>query len=180
MWHKLLSVPSAAVKASSFVEGADESLTLAVVYSGTIDLGKGPLTSSGSSSLAVARFSGSNGAVIWAKSFGGAGSLFTLGSVDTNVNGLTVVTGGYGGSVSFGGATLPASQDTFLTVFDAAGALKWDKTVMVGSSGSLIAASSPCGVALATNSVSVDLGTGPLSNQVSPKPPSIGVAAIAY
>ena len=179
-WHKLLAVPTAAVHSSSFHVGADGSLTLAIVYSGTINLGNGPLTSTGSSSLAIGRYDATSGATIWEKSFGGAGSSFTLGSVDTNTNGITIVTGGYAGSVSFGGATLPTSDDTFLTVLDASGNLRWDKTVTVGSSGALIAASAPCGLALATNSTSVNLGSGPLSTETAPNPASIGIGAIAF
>ena len=179
VWHKGLAVPTAAVEASSFDLGADGSLTLAVVYSGTIDLGNGPLTSTGSTSLAMGRWTAA-GALIWAKSFGGTGSSFTLGSVDSNVNGITIVTGGYAGNVSLGGATLPASNDTFLAVLDATGNLRWDKTVTVGSSGALIAASGPCGLALATNSTTVNLGAGPLSTVTPPSPPAIGVATIAF
>jgi hypothetical protein len=179
VWHKGLSVPTAAVKALSFHLGADGSLTLAVVYSGTIDLGKGPFASTGSSSLAMARWTAA-GALVWANSFGGAGSIVTLGSVDSNINGITIVTGGYAGGASFGGATLPASNDTFLTVLDATGNLRWDKPVTVGSSGALIAASAPCGLALATNSTAVNLGAGPLSTVTAPSPPTIGVAAIAF
>jgi hypothetical protein len=50
----------------------------------------------------------------------------------------------------------------------------------VGSSGALIAASAPCGLALATNSTTVDLGVGPLSTVTAPSPPTIGVATIAF
>jgi hypothetical protein len=73
-----------------------------------------------------------------------------------------------------------ASNDTFLALLDAAGNLRWDKPVTVGSSGALIAASAPCGLALATNSTTVDLGAGPLSTATAPSPPTIGVAAIAF
>jgi hypothetical protein len=176
-WNKLLALPTAAVKATNFRLGADGSMMFAVVYQGTIDFGGGPLTSTGTSSLALARFD-TGGNLLWAKSFGGAGSSFTIGSVGAEATGHVMLTGGYAGAVSLGGGALPASDDTFVAVFTAAGALKWADTVKVGGQGGLVAAVGPCGVAVATNSPTVDFGTGPLSTASPPGDPSIGVAAL--
>jgi hypothetical protein len=187
LWNKLLAVPTAAVLSSAFRFGANNStgtctggacsLTVALAYSGTVNLGNGALTSTGKSSLAIGNYS-STGTLLWAKSFGGTGSL-TLGSVDVNSTGTMIVTGGYTGTASIGGTTLPAGDDTFLAVFDPSGNVVWVKTVLVGQNGSLVAAASPCGLVLGTNSPTVNLGTGPLSTQMPSMPASIGVAALA-
>jgi hypothetical protein len=176
LWNKLLSLPTAAVKSTNFRLGADTSLALAVVYSGTINFGGASLTSTGTSSLAVARFD-NTGKLLFAKSFGGAGSSFEIGSVGVNAAGTLILTGGYSGTVDLGGGSLPASDDTFLATFDTTGTLGWAKTVTVGKSGGLIAAVGKCGLIVATNSPSVDLGTGPLSSGSAPKS-TIGVAAL--
>jgi hypothetical protein len=177
VWNKLLTIPTAALKASNFRIGVDGSLLAAVVYSGTIDFGGGPLTSVGASALALARFDSTTGKLSWAKSFGGAGSSFNIGSLGANASGYVVLTGGYAGTVDLGGGALPATNDTFLAVFTSAGALKWSKTVTVGTQGALLGAAGPCGLVLATNSPSVNLGTGPLST-VQGGVASIGVGAL--
>src|SRR4051812_17546559 len=108
---------------------------------------------------------------------GGAGSGFKLGSVGANAGGKMILTAGYAGTIDLGGGPLPPGNDTFLGAFDMTGQLKWSKTVTVGAQGSLLATAGNCSLLLATNSPTVDLGTGPLSvvqNGVA----SIGVAAI--
>ena len=86
-----------------------------------------------------------------------------MGSLRVDAAGITVLSTGYSGSVDLGGGALPAGNDTFIATFDAAGALRWSKTVTVGSTGALIAAPGVCGVFVATSSPSVNLGTGPLA-----------------
>ena len=176
IWNKLLGLPTAAVQATSFRVGGDGSLTLAVVYTAPIDLGAGSLQNKGTSSLAVARFDG-QGNLTWSASFGGAGSAFTLGSVSVGAQGDMVLTSGYAGAVDLGGGPL-SGGDTFVAVFDGAGHFNWAKTVTVGKQGELKAAMGPCGIALATNSPTVDVGTGPLSTVHAPMAPTIGVAAL--
>jgi hypothetical protein len=177
LWLNVLALPSGVVRQRAFRQGADGLLSLAVVYSGTISLGGQQLVSSGTNSLALARFD-STGTLLWAKSFGGAGSSFTLGSLDTNAAGVSILSAGYSGSVDLGGGVLPTGGDTFLSVFDSAGTLRWSKVVTVGSSGQLLAAAGSCGLVLATNSLAVDVGTGPLSTASPPSSATIGVAAL--
>jgi hypothetical protein len=177
IWNTLLTIPTAANKGYNFRLGADGSLALAVVYSGTIDLGGGSLTSTGTSSLALAHYDGT-GKLLFAKSFGGSGSSFTIGSLGVNPIGTLVVTAGYAGTVDLGGGDLPAKNDTFLASFGGTGTLHWSKTVTVGAKGGLKAAIGKCGLIVATDSTSVDLGTGALSTETAPNAASIGVAAL--
>jgi hypothetical protein len=177
MWSKLLALPVASVKATNFRVGGDGSLTLAVVYSGSIDFGGGSLTSMGTSALAIARFDG-GGNLGWTQNYSGAGWSFTLGSLSINATGMVVVSSGYAGTVNLGGGVLPSTADTVIAVLDASGHFKWNQPVEVGTKGQLKAAIGSCGVAVATNSPSVDLGTGPLSTVHGSDAPSIGVAAL--
>lgn len=177
LWLKVLALPTAAVRQRAFRQGADGLLSLAIVYSGTISLGGQQFVSSGTSSLALARFD-ATGTLLWAKSFGGVGSSFNLGSLDTNAAGVSVLSAGYRGSVDLGGGNLPTGGDTFLAVFDSGGTLRWSRVVTVGSSGQLLAAAGSCGLVLATNSLTVELGTGPLSTASPPSSATIGVAAL--
>jgi hypothetical protein len=177
LWNKLLALPTAAVKATNFRVGADGTLALAVVYTGTIDFGGGPLVSTGTSSLAIGRF-GPTGTLLYAKTFGSATASFTIGSLAINAAGTMVLTSGYQGSVDLGGGSLPASANTVLAVFDATGSFRWNTTVTVDPAGKLIAAAGTCGMVVATNSPSVDLGRGPLSVSTPPMAPTIGVAAL--
>ena len=176
LWNKLLDLPTAAVKAQNFRLGADGSMMAAIVYTGTVDFGSGPLTSTGTSSLALARFD-STGNLLWAKSFGGAGSRFEIGSVGANAAGNIVLTAGYAGTVDLGGGALPANHDTFLAVFVQAGEFRWSRPVTVGGQGALLAAAGMCGVVMATSSPTVDLGTGPLS-VIQSAGATLGVAAL--
>jgi hypothetical protein len=159
-FSKLLALPTAAVKATSSRLGADGSMLVAVLYSGTIDFGGGPLTSTGPNALAVASFDGL-GNLLWAKSFGSGNSSFTLGSLAANASGTAIVTAGYTGGVDLGGGQLSASNDTFLVSFDSKGQYRWGTTVTVGPSHRLVGTVGKCGVALATDSTTVDLGQGP-------------------
>jgi hypothetical protein len=172
MWSKLLALPTASVKAKNFRIGQDGSLLAAVVYSGTIDFGLGSLTSTGTLALALAKFD-SGGNALWARSFSAAGSSFVVGSVGANADGIIFLTGGYAGAVNLGLGALSASDDTFVAVFNSDGSLRWQKTVVVGSQATLIAGAGPCGLSVATNSATVDFGSGPIGGANS-----IGVATL--
>ncbi len=163
LWSKVLALPTQAVTANDVRLGVDGSIAVAVVYAGTIDFGGGPLPSQGTSSLGVARFD-ATGALLWAKSFGGSGSSFVLGSLGVNANGVLGLAAGYAGAVDLGGGALAAGDDTFIAAFDSGGTLKWSRAVSVGTQGMLMTAVGPCGVVVSTDSPSVDLGTGPLAS----------------
>jgi hypothetical protein len=173
MSNALLNLPIAAVKQRLFRQGADGSLLFAVVYDGSIDFGGGALQSTGTSSLALARFD-ATGRLLASRTFGGSGSSFQLGSLAGNAAGTIILSSGFSGAVDLGGGPLPATGDTVLAAFDPTlQTTKWTRVVSVGGQGSLLATASPCGLYLATTSATLDLGTGPLSNGSS-----IGIAAL--
>jgi hypothetical protein len=175
-WSKLLALPTRAVDDASFRISRDGSMLAAVAHSGTIDLGSGPISPSGGQLLSLARFD-QQGDLVWAKSFGGAGSSFHVGSLGGNAAGEIVLTSGYSGAVDLGGGALPSTDDTLVALFDANGRPKWSTTVKVGAQGALIAAPAAHGVAVATDSPEVDFGTGPLA-MAAGGVASIGVAAL--
>jgi hypothetical protein len=183
-WNKLLALPTASIVDYDFRVGDDGSLDFAVVFTGTINFGNEALTATHSqSSLAVARFD-SAGTLSWAVAFGGMGAAsddaaFTLGDLRVNSNGDTVVSAGYSGTVAIGTTMLPSTDNTVVTVLtSAAGAVKWAKTMTVDAPGVLATTIGTCGVIVATNSPSVNLGAGALSSKGSGTVASIGVAAL--
>jgi hypothetical protein len=98
--------------------------------------------------------------------------------VRVNSAGFLMLSAGYSGAVDLGDGPLPASDNMFVAVFDGTGTLKWKRTVTVTSPGVLRADIGACGVAVATNSPSVDFGNGALSSVSGSNAPSIGVAGL--
>jgi hypothetical protein len=178
VWQKLLAVPGGSVTTHAFAVGPDGSMALAVSYTGTADFGGGPFTSTGTTSLGVARFDGA-GNHLWSNSFGGAGSSFTLGGLSVNAVGTVLVTSGYAGAVDLGAGVLPAGDDTLVAAFDPCGNLLWDKGVLVGSNHTLVAAAGSCGAFVATDSPTVDLGAGPLATSTTVALGALGLGGCA-
>ena len=160
-WGKLLHAPHRGHPGPAFRLGADGRCSSRSSTRGPSTSAAASLTSTGTSSLAAARFN-SSGTLQWAKSFGGAGSGFTIGSIGGNAAGDVALTGGYAGTVDLGGGALSAADDTFVAMFDTTGTLKWSQTVTVGGQGTLVATAGSCGLVFATNSPNVDFGTGPV------------------
>jgi hypothetical protein len=96
-------------------------------YIGTIDLGGGVLTGAGNTEIFLAKYQ-ANGTHVWSRRFGGTSGDQGLG-VDTDSAGNVVVTGGFYGSVDFGGGALSGTQeDIFLAKYDNAGTHIWSKS----------------------------------------------------
>jgi hypothetical protein len=110
------------------VDGAGGVL-LTGEYYGTLDFGGGPLTSAslGFNDIYVAKLDGA-GNHIWSKRFGDANM---QGGLDVETDGArnVVLTGGFEGTVDFGGGPLTSLgwSDVFLTKFDSAGNHVWSK-----------------------------------------------------
>ena len=101
-------------------------------FSGTVDMdpssGTSNLTSTGGRDAFVAKYD-STGALVWAKSFGGATGADVVNDLALDAQGNLIVAGAYVGSATFGGVSLTGkgSSDTFVAKLDASGNVTWAK-----------------------------------------------------
>jgi FlgD Ig-like domain len=96
-------------------------------FEGTVDFGGGPLTSTGSGDMFVAKFD-ANGNHIWSRHFGDVAEQAGT-SISTDAVGNVFVTGGIQGTVDFGGGPLTSAGDYDIVVakFDANGNHQWSQ-----------------------------------------------------
>jgi hypothetical protein len=122
LWSKAL--PSTI----AFALDAADDVLLATTFTGTVDLGGGPIQSVGTADLALAKLDAS-GNLVWSKSFGAAGASVELSAFGTDSTGGPVLAATLGGAVSFGcGAVGSASGTTTLFAsFDPSGAVRYSR-----------------------------------------------------
>lgn len=133
---------------------------------GTVDLGGGPLASTGSSDAFIAKLDAA-GNHSWSRSFGDPSDQAPRSIA--SVGNETVVTGYFRGTIDFGGGILTSAghADIFITRFDASGYHLWSR--QFGDAGSQV------GLGVATDgfggvivagifSSTVDFGGGPLAS----------------
>lgn len=126
LWSKSFDVHD--VIPSLFPSG---DLLVSMPFTGTIDLGGGPLTSAGAQDVAVARLDGSSGAQVWSKSFGTAGVSLCPGpalrcNAVADANGSVVLSGALTGWVDFGGGPLGSmAAQTYAVKLDGNGSFLW-------------------------------------------------------
>ena len=115
-------------------------VVLATSFSGTIDLGGGPLASAGTD-LAVGALSAS-GAPLWSERFGAAGAAVAFGGVSVDgLGGVALRVNVTGAAVDFGGGPVLGSA---LVKLDASGAFRWQ----VAPFDAGFFASDPCGAVI--------------------------------
>jgi len=101
-------------------------------FSGSLDLGGGPLTSNGPADAFVASYT-STGAHRWSKALSGPGGEYGFG-VATDTAGNVHVTGYFAGSLDLGSGTMTSvDTDAFVVSYTSTGAHRWSKAF--GSSG---------------------------------------------
>jgi hypothetical protein len=118
---------------------SDEGLGVAVdsggnvvvtgTFRGTVDFGGGPLTGAGFSDIFVAKYSASDGSHIWSRRSGGPASDLSRG-VALDSGGNVVVTGGFRGTVDFGGGSFASAgkDDIFVATYSASdGSHVWSR-----------------------------------------------------
>jgi hypothetical protein len=110
---------------------ADEAgnLVVAGAYRGTLRLtGMAPMVSAGGADVVVAGLS-ADGAIRWARSFGGPGT-DSANAVALDVEGNVYVVGSFTAMINFGRGPIPSSgdSDAFVVSFTSAGALRWVRT----------------------------------------------------
>ncbi|MDI1482626.1 hypothetical protein [Polyangium sp. y55x31] len=112
---------------SDVVIAPDGNIVIAGGFGGTIDLGGGPLASTGSYDILLAKLT-PKGEVVWAKRFGDAAQQ-QANAVAVDKNGAIYVGGRVFGAVDFGGGVLTSagSGDVFVAKFDANGDHVWSK-----------------------------------------------------
>jgi hypothetical protein len=136
-------------------------------FSGTIDLGGGPLVSNGGSDIFVAKLDAA-GAHIWSQSFGDNIADMGLG-ISADTSGV-VVTGHFAGTVDFGGGGLSSaggSQDIFVARFASDGTHRWSKQAgSTGEDNGTAVSFDPWGNVFVTGffNGAVDFGAGPLNS----------------
>ncbi|MFQ5511853.1 MAG: FlgD immunoglobulin-like domain containing protein [Candidatus Krumholzibacteriia bacterium] len=157
--------------------GVDRGLTVAVdasgnvivagLFKGTVNFGGGNLTSAGDLDIFVAKYDAS-GVHQWSRSFGGADRDLQV-TVALDASGNVMVTGGFRGTVNFGGGNLTSAGigDIFLAKYDASGVHQWsqrfgDTTADVGF-GIAVDASGNA-IVTGTFSGTVDFGGGNLTS----------------
>jgi hypothetical protein len=136
-------------------------------FEGTVDFGGGPLTSTGSYDIFLAKFDEA-GNHVWSRRFGDASEQYGM-SVTVDVSGNVIVTGRFDGTVDFGGAALTSAGnwDIFVAKFDEASNHLWSDSygdesnqsgsgVAVDGSGNVIVTGRFDGT--------VDFGSGPLTS----------------
>ncbi len=110
-------------------QDAAGNIYMAGSFQGTVDFdpgaGSSPLTSAGANDVFVAKYD-SNGALLWARQAGGAGTDVATDVVIDN-SGNAIVSGSFSQTSSFGGTNLTSagSTDAFVWKINPAGATQW-------------------------------------------------------
>ncbi|MFT3765813.1 MAG: nucleotide-binding protein [Minicystis sp.] len=136
-------------------------------FTGSLDLGGGPLTSAGQSDVFFAKLDAA-GALLWAKRFGDGAPQTAMGlAVDPANNAIGV--GYFQGAIDFGGGALTSAggNDIYVVKLDTAGTFVWARSFGDGGNqvGNAVAVDEAYN-AVITGSFSgtVDFGGGPLTS----------------
>ena len=107
------------------VDAASGDIVVSGHYQGTIDVGPGPLVSSGARDVFVARFT-ARGEARWSRGVGGSNDDHG-GPVAIDAAGNTYLGGAFVGNARFGSLALTAagSEDAFVVSHDADGEFRW-------------------------------------------------------
>ncbi|HVK64496.1 MAG TPA: hypothetical protein VM694_08480 [Polyangium sp.] len=126
-WLKTYGEQSSAQMITDIAIAPDGNIVIAGAFGGTIDLGDGPLASTGSLDILLAKLT-PKGEVVWAKRFGDA-ALQQANAVAVDKDGAIYVGGRVLGAVNFGNGVLTSAGtgDAFLAKFDADGGPVWSK-----------------------------------------------------
>jgi hypothetical protein len=103
----------------------DHNVVLTGPFTNKVDFGGGALTSAGSNDVYIALFD-LNGDLQWAERYGDASAQATYG-LATDADGNILATGGFGGTLDFGGAPLVSAglSDIFVVKLDRGGSHMW-------------------------------------------------------
>ncbi len=148
----------------------------------TADLGLGPVVSLGSDDMFVAKYSGRDGACVWAGRYGDYNSDIAYG-VDVDGQGNIYLTGRLGSPADMGGGVLNAIGFKIIVVakYNPTGQHVWSKAMGAGREQGRAVSVIPNGHCFVTGnfSYSVDFGGGPVSNTGNNSNPDIFLLHIA-
>ena len=166
LWARSFGETGADSASAVTVDGGG-NVVLTGQFQNTVDFGGGPLTSTGSLNIFVAKYS-STGTYVWAKRTSGSGYEFVK-AIAADASGNAILTGYFSGTVDFGGGLLSSAgqDDVFVAKFSAAGAHLWSMSAG-GTAEEVVAdlALDASGNVILTGTFygSVDFGTGLLMN----------------
>jgi len=120
---------------------SEGDLFLVAEFEGTVDFDEQRLTASDSEDLVIARLDGTNGAVLWAKSYGGFADESAYAIV-ADPSGDVAVTGWFANNIDFGGGMLSPGGAFVAKIAGADGTHRWSKVLTNGEN------ESGCGLAL--------------------------------
>lgn len=116
--------------AAAVATGKDDSIVMTGIFEGVIDLGGGPLTSTGSWDVYIAKFDGA-GAHAWSKQLGGSYGGQISEAVCVDGTGAVYVSGSFAPDIDLGGGVVDGAFDThsgFIAKYAPDGAYVWGKT----------------------------------------------------
>ncbi|MDC0749882.1 hypothetical protein [Polyangium mundeleinium] len=127
VWSKGFPILDDVYIRSIAVDPKTLDIVIAGEVRGTLDLGGGPLASTGSSDILLAKFS-ADGKHQWSKRFGDASSQ-TTGGVVVDASGMIYLAGSVSGAIDLGNGTLTSEggNDALVAKFDANGDVVWAK-----------------------------------------------------
>jgi hypothetical protein len=132
-------------------------------FSGDITIGDDELLSAvGGNDVPLLKLSG-EGALLWAKSFGGPGSDIAW-DVASGADGAIALMGESAGPIDFGGGALAGTESTFVAVLDGSGAHSWSRMLDHAQFNDLARDGSGHVVLGGSFSGTIDLGSGPITS----------------
>ncbi len=165
LWSKQLGDNFTQLATGLAVDDAG-NIVLSVTYTGTINFGGGPLTSTGSNDIGLAKFT-TGGMFLWGKKLGGTGS-DNARSVAIDPFGGIAFIGDFTGTVDFGGGPLTSagSTDVVIARFDAFGDHLWSHRAgdTGAQTGAGVSADATGVSATGTFSGPIDFGGGAIAN----------------
>ncbi len=132
LWAKAYGGTSSDIIVQDIALDSSGNIVVIGYFTGAVNFGGGVLGSAGLNDIFLAKYSGVNGAHIWSKRFGNTQDDVGYG-VAVDEFGNVIVTGGFRGSVDFGGGALVAyasSADFFVAKYAGTnGSHQWSKRV---------------------------------------------------
>lgn len=161
IWAKRLGGAGHETAMTIAVDGSD-NVVMAATFGPNADFGGITLNPAGGTDIALVKLSGTTGATVWAKGFGGAAS-DTPYCLAVDRSGEIVITGHAGGPINLGGG-LMGDRGGFVAKYSTDGIHRWSKALAVTYGGGITTDPATGNVIVSGGfSGTCDLGGGPLT-----------------